>query len=237
LNKYAVASFSVLALTATTAAMAAQDPTMVKSVGLKSSWYVGLGIGRTSASIPGDTLDGITGTLGGPTGYNADFAVTNKNKTSTGVKAFLGYAFNPFFALEGGYAYLGKSKADMDFRVNGVPASNSVGTFNIAYKMRAVFIDGVGTLPLGEKWNLFGRLGLSYNKVSSDFNGEPLTLLVSDNDKSKNKFGVKFGAGAGYNFTPAIALRAEWEEYRMPDPLSGKKFSDDVFSLSALFSF
>lgn len=236
MNKYAVASFSVLALTATTAAMAAQDPTKVKSVGLKSAWYVGLGVGRTSASIPSDTINGITSSLGGPTGYNADFAVINKSKTSTGIKGFLGYSFNQFFALEGGYAYLGKTKADFDFRINGTPTT-SAGTFNVAYKMRSFFVDGVGTLPLGEKWNLFGRLGLSYNKVSSDFEGQPLTLLISDNDKSKNKFGVKFGAGAGYNLTSAIALRAEWEEYRMPDPLSGKKFSEDVFSLSALFSF
>ncbi|MEO8003463.1 MAG: outer membrane beta-barrel protein [Betaproteobacteria bacterium] len=235
MNKYAVASFSVLALSATTAAMAAQDPTKVTSVGLKSSWYFGLGMGRTSASIPGDTLDGIASSLG--TANGANFAVVNKKKTSTGVKAFVGYSFNPFFALEGGYAYLGKSKADMDFRANGVPTSTSVGSFNIAYKMRAVFIDGVGTLPIGEKWNLFGRVGLSYNKVSTDFNGEPLTLLISDNDRSKNKFGVKFGAGAGYGITQAVALRAEWEEYRMPDPLSGEKFSEDVFSLSVLFSF
>ena len=197
-----------------------------------------MGVGRTSASIPNNTLDSITATLGN--GNAADFAVINKKKTSTGVKAFLGYSFNPFFALEGGYAYLGKSKADFDFRVNPIaPAtvSNSVGTFNIAYKMRSTFVDGVGTLPIGEKWNLFGRVGLSYNSVSTDFNGEPLTLLLSDNDKSTSKFGVKFGAGAGYNFTPAVALRAEWEEYRMPDPLTDKKFSEDVFSLSVLFRF
>jgi OOP family OmpA-OmpF porin len=242
LNKYAVASFSVLALTATTAAMAAQDPTMVKSVGLKSGWYIGLGISRTQTGIPSKTVDNLSSGLAGTTSPPADFVEVDKKKQSTGLKTFVGYSFNRNFALEAGYAYLGKSNANMDGRVTTGGVSNAVSNFGLIYKMSSVFLDGVGTLPIGDKWSLFGRVGLGYNRVTTDGNGSnggsmPLTLGGSSDDRVSHKVNVKFGAGAGYDFTSTFGVRAEWERYRMKDPIGDETFWTDAATLSAVMRF
>ncbi|MBI3529847.1 MAG: outer membrane beta-barrel protein [Betaproteobacteria bacterium] len=230
MNKYAVAGMLSLALTGTVQGAAAQDPA-AKAGGPASPWYVGVGIGRTNASIPGQTIDSINATLSAANG--ATFSVIDKDKSSTGAKLLVGYSFNRNFAVEGGYAALGKSKVDMDFR-SGL---NSVGGFNMDYKMSAAFIDAVGILPFAEKWSLIGRLGVAYDRTSANFNGSPITLITSNDNKSESKFREKFGAGVDYNLNPAFTVRAEWEHYKFPDPFSDELFNVDAATLSLLFRF
>jgi OOP family OmpA-OmpF porin len=197
-----------------------------------SPWYVGLGVGYSYANIPEQTVDGLNSSLLAVV-PGAAFSSVNKDKRSTGTKLFLGYDFNRYFAAEGGYAYLGKTSANMDFRAG----LNSVGTFDLNYKMSAWFVDAVGMFPLGEKWSLLGRLGVSYNRTSVNADGNPITLLASSNDKVDNSVQPKFGAGLDYHFSPAFTGRLEWERYKMPDPLSDEKFNVDAATISVLFHF
>jgi OOP family OmpA-OmpF porin len=229
-NKYAVAGIVSLALAGIAQGAAAQYPAAM-SASPASPWYVGVGIGKTDASIPEQTIDGINSTLSAANG--ATFSVIDKDKRSTGAKLLVGYSFNRNFAVEGGYAALGKSAVNMDFR-SGL---NSVGTFNMEYKMSATFIDAVGLLPLNEKWSLTGRVGVNYGRTSANMNGSPITIIVSNNDKSEGKLREKFGAGVDYNLNPAITVRAEWERYKMPDPFSDELFNVNAATLSLLYRF
>ena len=233
MNKYAAAGMVSLALAGIAQAAAAQDPT-ANSGGPASSWYVGAGIGQTFASIPEQTINGIDSVLTAANG--ASFSVVDKDKHSAGAKFFVGYTFNPYFAAEGGYATMGKSSVNMDFR-SGAPVSASVGRFNMKYKMTAFFIDAVGMLPVTEKLSLLGRVGVSYNRVNAEFTGEPITFIVSNNDKNETKIREKFGAGVDYNLNRAFTVRAEWERYRMPDPFSDEQFKVDTATLSLLYHF
>jgi hypothetical protein len=99
-NKYAVAGMVSLALAGIAQAAHAQDPG-AKPDGPVSPWYVGAGIGQTFASIPQQTIDGIDSVLTAANG--ATFSVIDKDKHSAGVKFFVGYSFNRYFAVEGGY--------------------------------------------------------------------------------------------------------------------------------------
>ena len=233
MNKYAAAGLVSLALAGIAQSAFAQD-SRAKSGDAVSPWYVGAGIGQTFASIPEQTVNGIDSALTAANG--ASFSVVDKDKHSAGTKFFVGYTFNPYFAAEGGYAALGKSSVSMDFR-NGAPLTTSVGNFNLKYKMTAFFIDAVGLLPVYEKLSLFGRVGVSYNRVNADFRGEPITFIVSNNDKSETKVREKFGAGLDYRLNPAFTVRAEWERYRMPDPFSDEQFKVDSATLSLLYHF
>ena len=234
MNKYAVAGMVSLALAGSAQSASAQD-SRAKSGDPVSPWYVGAGIGQTFASIPEQTVNGIDSTLkvANPT---ASFSVIDKDKHSAGEKFFVGYTFSPYFAAEGGYAALGKSSVNMNFR-NGAPLTTSVGNFNMKYRMTAFFIDAVGSFPVFEKLSLIGRVGVSYNRVDADFNGEPLTFIVSNNDKSETKVREKFGAGVGYSLNSMFSVRAEWERYRMPDPFSDEQFKVDTATLSLLYHF
>jgi len=229
-NKYAAAVMLTLALAGIAQGAAAQYAD-AKSVGPASPWYFGAGLGQTVASIPEQTIDDINSTLSAANG--AAFSVIDKDKHSGGAKFFLGYSFNHYFAVEGGYAVLGQSSVNMDFR-SGL---SSVGRFNLIYKMSAAFIDAVGLLPVNDKWSFIGRVGVSYNRVTADMNGSPLTLIIASADNSEGKVRAKFGAGLDYNVNPAFTVRTEWEHYKMPDPLSNQLFNADAATLSLLFHF
>lgn len=100
-------------------------------------------------------------------------------------KVYGGYTLTPNFAIEAGATRLG------DVR-------NSTGKVGAD----GVFVDGVGTYPLADKWSLLGRVGLAHAR----FKGP-------DGDDSGN--GWKVGAGVQYDLTPTVALRAEYEQYRL----------------------
>ena len=230
MNKYAVASVVSLVFAGIAQGADALEPAP-KPSGPASPWYVGAGFSQIFASIPEQTINGIDSVLS--TANGAAFSVLDKDKRSPGSKFFVGYGFNPYFAVESGIAWLGKSSVNMDFR-SGI---NSVGHFHMDYKMTAAFIDAVGMLPVSDKWSFIGRVGVSYSRVSSNLNGEPLTIIVSENDKSESKVREKFGAGIDYNMNPKVTIRAEWERYKMPDPLSDEKFNVDAATLSLLYHF
>ena len=75
---------------------------------------------------------------------------------------------------------------------------NDVGSV----KEHGVFLDAVGTLPIANSWSLLGRLGLAQTKVE--------TPLGDDRGS-----GIKYGAGVQYDINKSVAVRGEWENYRM----------------------
>lgn len=129
MNKYVAAVMVTLALAGIAQGALAQYPAPATQPGVPTSpWYFGVGIGKTYARVPGQTVDSINSALS--TADGASFSVFNKDYNSTGAMLLVGYSFNRNFAVEGGYAVLGTSSVGMDFR-SGSPVSSSVGNFNM----------------------------------------------------------------------------------------------------------
>lgn len=99
------------------------------------------------------------------------------NETAAG--GFVGYNFNENFALEGGYR-----QANFD-----------------AFKLKQTSLSVIGTLPLSNGFNVYGRLG--YNDINVKANGSSFTGDVDS--------GALYGVGAGYAFTPTISGRVEYQ--------------------------
>jgi opacity protein-like surface antigen len=100
--------------------------------------------------------------------------------------AFLGYNFHENFAAEIGARRLGKwDYFGADVHANQYSASI------------------IGTLPLQNNFNVFGRLG--YNKVTAKAEYQGYTADADDK-------GVLYGVGVGYQFTPTIAGRVEFQK-------------------------
>jgi OOP family OmpA-OmpF porin len=106
------------------------------------------------------------------------------NKGSYG--AFLGYNFHENFAAEIGARRLGS------WDVNGVDVDANQYAASI-----------IGTLPLQNNFNVFGRLG--YNKVKAE-------ASFAGRSASADDSGVLYGVGVGYNFTPTISGRIEFQK-------------------------
>src|SRR6185369_15735790 len=71
---------------------------------VESYWYLGTGVGQSRITATPTEIE---------EGFLIDDAFVASNttldKTDTGWKAYLGYRFNRFFALEGGYVDLGEA--------------------------------------------------------------------------------------------------------------------------------
>ena len=120
-------------------------------------FYGGLGLGQSRAKIDDAR---ITSSLlaGGLT-----TTAMTRDESDTAYKLFIGHQFNRNFALEGGFFSLGK----FGFTSTTLPA----GTLNGQIKLQGLNLDLVGTLPLGERWSVIGRVGAQYARARDTFSG------------------------------------------------------------------
>jgi hypothetical protein len=142
--------------------------------------YVGGGVGKFDVHI--DDFDDLTSTI------------ENYNSDDTAWRAFVGWRFNKFLALEGDYINLGTPEADI---APGVHAESKVDGF-------APYV--VGTVPLGPI-ELIGRLGYYWNQSSFRITTPLGTRTWSDNGGS-----AVWGVGLGLAIS-RVAVRLEYETY------------------------
>ena len=111
---------------------------------------------------------------------------------------FAGYQLNRHFAVELGYSDFGN--ASTSGFIGGVPSTATISA-------KAVELVGVGLLPLGDHFALYGKVG--FFRYDSDGKSTG-ALTASANDKGTE---LTFGLGAQYDFNGRFAVRAEWQRY------------------------
>jgi OOP family OmpA-OmpF porin len=198
----------VALLLAAGSSLAAQDP----------GWYLGAGFGWSKADINADRL-----THGLPAlGYGGtSFTLSDKD---TAYKAFLGYSFNRYLALEAGYFNLGS------YSYHGV--APAPGTLAGNFKVDGPSLDAVLRLPFTESFAFFLRAGAAYVEVRDHFEGTALLPDTVTRPRTRET-NLKYGGGFQFDLCPTMALRAEVERYRISDPIL-KRSNLDVASLSFL---
>jgi OOP family OmpA-OmpF porin len=202
--------FAALALLATPLAIAAE-----------SGWYIGGNGGRSETDVDEDRIAADLLQQGFATTFMDD------NERDTGFKAFGGYQFNKYLAMEGGYYDLG----DFGFTSSTVPP----GTLHGVLGVRGLNLDGVLSLPFTEKFSAFGRVGVAYSEAEGAFESTGLVTVLEPNSE-KRAADLKFGVGLQYDFTPRFGMRLEAERYRVDDSV-GIKGDIDLLSAGILFRF
>ncbi|WP_292258030.1 outer membrane beta-barrel protein, partial [Marinospirillum sp.] len=187
-----------------------------------SFWYGGANIGQSAAKIDSGSIRSELEQSGA-----LDVTEFDRDNKDLGYKIFGGYQFNQNLAIELGVFDLGQ----FDFEATTNPA----GSLDGRIKVKGLNLDLVGLLPMTERLSAFGRVGISYAHAKDNFSstGAVTTANSSTTEKSGN---YKFGAGVQYDFTPALAMRAEAERYR----ISSDSLSDgdvDLFSLGMVYRF
>lgn len=144
--------------------------------------YMGLNVGRASND---PDIGGVT--------------VVSRDEKNTGFKLYGGYGFTRNWGAEVGFADLGK--------VNNV---YRVGTTNIAlnYRTKSLYAAGTGTLPLSDRFSLFGKLGVAANRTSGSASGAGLTFNGRGTEAS-----LMGGIGAKFDFTPNLGVVLEYEDF------------------------
>ncbi|HKA45825.1 MAG TPA: porin family protein [Burkholderiales bacterium] len=189
----------------------------------ESGWYVGGGLGQSRADIDEAGINFAFTSIGGITS-----AATTSDKSDFGWKLFGGYQINRNFAVEGGYASLGK--------FGTVTRTTPPGTFSGEIKVENNwFGDVLGIVPLGNNFSAFGRVGLVYSETKVNLTGVGPGGTAGIGSKD-NDWNWKAGLGVGYEFTNQLGLRGEWERYRVSDGLGGHG-DVDLFSASLRYKF
>ena len=116
------------------------------------------------------------------------------DRSGTGYKLYGGYSFNPYFGLETGYADLGHFSGDAG-----------------RLRARGLFLDAVGSYPLGYNFSVLGRVGVFTGRLRQQLNDSAPSGPSYDSGSGTS---YKLGAGLQYDLGKSIALRGEWERYR-----------------------
>jgi len=111
----------------------------------------------------------------------------------TAFKLYGGGMFNQNFGLELGYVNFGEiDRAGGNTKAHGLNLSL------------------VGKAPVGDRFDVFGKLGTTYGWTrTSSAAGSGVRGGKEDG------FGVSYGVGASYYFTPQVAATLEWERHDM----------------------
>ncbi len=187
----------------------------------------GMAVSSASMAQPKQDMGWYAGGSFGQSEIDIDCAgTTSCDDSDTSWKIFVGYQANRNLALEAGYADLGQLKAS-------TPAFGGIPAANVKIKTSAWELVGIGSLPVGERFSLFGKVGLymADTDIEVDFPGFG---TATDADDSVD---LTFGFGARYDFTRNFGVRAEWQRYSDVEAGAFEKFDVDVMSVSILFRF
>jgi OOP family OmpA-OmpF porin len=147
------------------------------------------------------------------TGFDYQNLSSSTEDTDIGYQALFGYRFHRFFAAELGLAQFGDlkstAKAEMDFEDGRglVPASVSL-TFSAGGPM----MSALGILPLGDKFELFGRLGYLFTsaerQLTSRVDGESGGFGSAKGDSQNPVYGIGFS----WHINQVYSIRGEYQQ-------------------------
>jgi OOP family OmpA-OmpF porin len=138
----------------------------------------------------------------------AQSAVTEE-EASFAFKAFAGYRFHEYFALEAYYANFG----DFWFQRNVTLPFG--GTARADVESSGWGIDAVGIFPLPRNWSLFGKAGGFYSTTKTTYTQTgAVTFAPGTNlNPERKEWNFKVGFGGQYDINRNLAVRAEIESY------------------------
>lgn len=153
-----------------------------------SGWYLGVDLGSSNYTVMSDNVTAVSQALTQQGFPNT----TTESDTASAYGVDVGYHFDRYFALEGGYADFGSSTGDINITL--VPPGNA----HLDLHATGETLFAVGTLPVSDHFAFFGKLGLlSY---SQDLTG---SVTVGTNSQALPKFsssGTTSGIGVGASF-------------------------------------
>lgn len=149
------------------------------SYGLTDSGFV-IGVGGGYANTHWDNIN-FNGFSVSPDGFAA--------------QVFVGYDFNKYFGLQGGYAYLPKATSD----AYGFQATNYA--LDLLAKL---------SVPVTSGFSIYALAGGSYLNSNVSVNS---SLYSYGDSGNRSHFGPAFGVGAAYEIVPNFAIGVDWMRY------------------------
>jgi OOP family OmpA-OmpF porin len=107
-----------------------------------------------------------------------------------------GYQLNRNFSIELGFHQFGD-------------ASASAPGERVDFEANAFELVGVGYLPMGSNFGLYGKAGFYRGETKASGN----TIAFGPIDVKETNTDFTFGLGLQYSFSPQLSIRGEWQRY------------------------
>ena len=180
-----------------------------------------------SISMAQSTMDSMTKAVTGPeSGWLVGGSVGQSkikldcpagascDDTDTAFRIFGGYNFNKHFGAELGYADLGKAT----FSAAGLSGDAKATAWDLM---------AVGTLPIGDKFGVYGKLG--WYRADTKSSG-----IAGGSSDTNSDFTM--AVGGQFNFNKNLGIRAEWQQYNAVG--NDSRHGDvDVMSIGVVYRF
>jgi len=148
-----------------------------------AGWYLGGGIGQFNAGI--DDVNDVDDTIEG------------WDESDNTYKLFAGYRLNKFLSFELDYVNLGE------------PSGAVVTGFNVDSAVDGFAPYVIGTIPLGNWFEVYGRLGYYFYDANVGVE-DTLGNRVEFDEESED---LVYGAGIGANIGDRLNIRFEYEKF------------------------
>jgi len=167
---------------------------------INTGFYGGIGIGKAKAPL--DTGDFT---------FNQAGVSESRDEIDTAYTFFGGYQFSQYIAAELSYTDFGK------FAYIYNASALGFGEERLNYKAKSWAVSSVGRIPFGKSgFSAVGRIGVARNFAErSAFTGDGPTVLTTSPRPAASKHTISpvWGVGGEYDFTPALGVRLEYEDF------------------------
>lgn len=184
-----------------------------------SGFYIGIQAGIANV----DEGNGLDDYVDSVYNYYASLsnatAVTKKSdQDSFGGHAFIGWSFNPYFALELGGSFL----PDNEYQVLGNSTTGHKWDADLELETYDLDLMARLSLPLGDAWTIYARGGAAYEhvKLTDDATGGV------QYDQTNTGLRPIYGLGIAYHLTKNISFDASWTEILGKDKLGFVKIDN-----------
>jgi OmpA-OmpF porin, OOP family len=177
------------------------------AVASAEGWYGGVGFGQSK--VDSESIPGFSGSI---------------DDKDDGWKAFGGYQFNNYGAVEFGYVDLGTVSVAKG-KILGLSASEED-------KVKGYSLSYVGTLPIASQFSVLGRVGFFRWDVDSSCSLGSINCSASATGTD-----LTYGLGAQFDFSKSIGARLEWEQFNDVGDQNTASGDVNLLSVSLVFKF
>lgn len=183
-----------------------------------AGWYIGGSIGEARFDGEQQALDARFVSLFEELRISVLSGSSSLDDSDTAFALFAGYRFSPYFALEGGYQSLGK----FSYRADGlgrfffpVPSSTFPVSATLDVESSGLALAGVGGIPLGESFDLHGKLGVLF--ADTDVSGAMRIVDTGETfllDSASSQHDLFYGVGAAFHFGGAWSMSLDYQIFK-----------------------
>ena len=179
----------------------AAAPAIAKEPAL--GFYVGAGAGVSS--FRGDYASQVDQAYAG-TGFTVDAATVTDDR-DTAWKAYAGWRFHPYGAIEAAWLDFGEARTHYAIGVPNIGAATRDGR----YRLSGAEVSALGIVPLGDRATVYAKAGALFSQLKYDESG--LNQFGEPGSFSHTNRETKFlwGLGGSFELVDSLAVRVEWQ--------------------------